>query len=36
MLRYWVIDEREVLDALRRAAKGEDPDTVLLELLANS
>lgn len=34
--RWWVIAEAELAAALRRAAAGEDPDVVLLELLANS
>ena len=33
--RHWVIAESELLAALRRA-QNEDPDLVLVELLANS
>ncbi len=32
----WVIREPALLDLLRRAHQGEDPDVLLVEFLANS
>lgn len=34
--RWWVIEESELLAALRRVGDGQDPDVMLVELLANS
>lgn len=33
---WWVIEQSELLSALRRCSAGEDPDVMLLELTANS
>lgn len=35
-LGWWVIHGEALLDGLRRAAAGEDPDVVYAELYANS
>lgn len=35
-LGWWAISGEDVLDALRRAHDGEDPDLVFAELYANS
>lgn len=35
-LGWWVISGEEFLDALRRAAAGEDPDVLYVEAYANS
>lgn len=35
-LGWWVIHGEELLDGLRRAAAGDDPDIVYAELYANS
>ena len=33
---WWVIHSSVLLDALKRAAAGEDPDLLYVELIANS
>lgn len=35
-LGWWTIHGDDILDALRRAAAGEDPDLVYAEMYANS
>jgi hypothetical protein len=35
-LGWWAISGQQLLDALRRAYNGEDPDLVYAELYANS
>jgi len=32
---WWTIPEEAILDALRRAANGEDPDMIYAEMYAN-
>jgi hypothetical protein len=34
--RWWVIHEDELSNAIQRAADGDDPGVVMLELVANS
>lgn len=34
--QWWVINGEDVMDALRRAHAGDDPEIVYLELVANS
>lgn len=34
-LGWWIIHGDEILESLRRVAKGEDPDLVYAELYAN-
>ena len=33
---WWVIEQAELLKALRRCSEGEDPDIMLMELTANA
>jgi hypothetical protein len=33
---YWVIHESSLMDALKEAAAGGNPDIILMELFANS
>lgn len=35
-MTWWVIEETELLSALRSVADGNDPELVMTELLANS
>lgn len=35
-MSWWVIHSERILELLRRAADGEDPDALLLEEYANS
>jgi hypothetical protein len=34
--RWWVIEESQLLEALRRVQSGDDPSTVAIEFVANS